>query len=103
MQPSVKRKHAWFKAFLDAELKMPYKVICGDNWYSGFIECFGSRNFAFDAKGFHFVFTSLPKERGETMSTRSDADCSAMESQLLHQYKCQANLLVFKQAKTSTL
>ena len=49
------------------------------------------------------MFTSLPKERGETMSTRSDADCSAMESQLLHQYKCQANLLVFKQAKTSTL
>lgn len=37
------------------------------------------------------------------MSTWSDADCSAMESQLLHQYKCQANLLVCKQAKTSKL
>lgn len=59
LQPPAVRKHVWFKALLDAELQIPYKVICGDNWYSGFIEGFGSRNFAFDAKGFHFVFTSL--------------------------------------------
>ena len=75
MQPATKRKHAWFKAFLDAELKMPYKVICGDNWYGGFIECFGSRNFSFDAKGFHFVFTSLDARarRGEGCCKFDDA------------------------------
>ena len=33
------------------------------------------------------------------MSTWTDADCSAMESQHLHQYKCQADLLVCKQGK----
>ena len=77
MQPSTKRKHAWFKAFLDAELKMPYKVICGDNWYHGFIECFGSRNFAFDAKGFHFVFTSL-----DVRARRSEGCCKFDEATL---------------------
>ena len=59
LKPGSIRNHAWFKAFLDAELKIPYKVICGDNWHHGFTEFFGSRNFSFDAKGFHFVFTSL--------------------------------------------
>ena len=75
LKPISKRKHVWFKAFLDSELKMPYKVICGDNWHSGFIECFGSRNFAFDARGFHFVFASLDARapKGEGCAKFDDA------------------------------
>ena len=66
-QPKELARHAWFRAFLDTDLGMPYKVICGDNWYQGFIEAFGSRNFAFDAGGYHFIFTSLDvrSSRGE--------------------------------------
>lgn len=69
------RKHAWFKDFLTTELKMPYKVICGDNWYSGFMEIFGSRNFSFDARGFHFIFASLDARapRGEGCAKFDDA------------------------------
>ncbi len=59
INPPSARKHAWFKAFLRANAGMPCKVICGDNWHDGFIDVFGSRNFAFDAKGFHFIFASL--------------------------------------------